>query len=104
MPNEIRRDVLHVETVRVDGGRPAKIPLKLIAAIVVIKNPWAGRGFVENLKPEIRETSTPIGALLSEMIVTAAGSAGMTPAIGARMYNVPMHPGAERYFKEAGAL
>jgi TRAP transporter TAXI family solute receptor len=30
--------------------------------------------------------------------------AGMTPALGARMYSVPMHPGAERFFKEIGAL
>lgn len=29
---------------------------------------------------------------------------GMTPELGAKMYGVPMHPGAERYFKEAGVL
>ncbi len=30
--------------------------------------------------------------------------AGMTPELGAKMYGVPMHPGAERYFKETGVL
>ncbi|MFZ1744194.1 MAG: TAXI family TRAP transporter solute-binding subunit [Pontixanthobacter sp.] len=29
---------------------------------------------------------------------------GMTPALGAKDYGVPMHPGAARYFKEIGAL
>lgn len=29
---------------------------------------------------------------------------GMTSRLGAKMYGVPMHPGAARYFKEIGAL
>jgi TRAP transporter TAXI family solute receptor len=29
---------------------------------------------------------------------------GMTPKLGAKKYGLPMHPGAERYFKEIGAL
>jgi len=29
---------------------------------------------------------------------------GMNANLGAKMYGVPMHPGAERYFKEVGAL
>lgn len=28
----------------------------------------------------------------------------MTPKLGAKLYGVPMHPGAERYFKEIGAM
>ena len=29
---------------------------------------------------------------------------GMTPELGAKLYEIPMHPGAKRYFEEIGAL
>jgi len=67
MPATIRRTLLHVETTLVDGGREAARPLKLIAAVAVIANPWAGRGFVDNLRPEIREVSPEVGRLLTDM-------------------------------------
>ena len=66
----------------VDGGRAAERPLKLIAAAAVLKNPWAGREFVENLRPEIREISPFIGKLLSAMIVEAAGSGDAVEGYG----------------------
>lgn len=53
MPLEIRKTLLQVETTLVEGGKAAPFPLKLYAAIAVIRNPWTGRGFVEDLKPEI---------------------------------------------------
>jgi len=55
MPAEIRKTLLHVENTLIEGGKPAAVPLKLIAAIAVIRNPWAGRGFVEDLSGEIRD-------------------------------------------------
>ncbi len=81
MPAEIRRTLLHVENILVDGGKVAE-PLKLIAAVAVLKNPWAGRGFVENLRPEIQEISPMIGKMLSEMIVEAAGSGDTVEGYG----------------------
>ncbi|WP_282604472.1 amino acid synthesis family protein [Pelagibius sp. Alg239-R121] len=82
MPLEIRRTLLHVEDTFVDGGRVAERPLKLIAAVAILKNPWAGSGFVENLRPEIREISPVIGKKLSDMIVEAAGSGDAVEAYG----------------------
>ena len=58
MPAEIRKTLLHVENTFIEGGKAAKMPLKLIAALAVIKNPWAGQGFVENLRPKISFLST----------------------------------------------
>ena len=55
MPAEIRKTLLHVEDTRIEGGKRAETPLKMIAAVAVIRNPWAGRGFVEDLGPEIHE-------------------------------------------------
>ncbi len=70
----IRKTLLHVETTLIEGGKAAPTPLKLIAAIAVLKNPWAGRGFVEDLKPEIHDAAPVLGALLTKMILDAAGS------------------------------
>jgi len=41
---------------------------------------------------------------LEEMQSTNTSFANMTPDLGAKLYGVPMHPGAERYFKEIGAM
>ena len=69
----IRKTLLHVETTLVEGGRAAPVPLKLIAAAAVIRNPWAGRGFVEDLKPEIHAVAPVLGELLTGMVLEAAG-------------------------------
>jgi len=73
MTASIRKTLLHVETTLIEGGKAAPTPLKLIAALAVLKNPWAGRGFVENLTPEIRAISPVLGELLTGMILDAAG-------------------------------
>lgn len=44
MPAEIRKTLLHVEETLIEGGKAAEQPLKMIAAVAVIKNPWAGQG------------------------------------------------------------
>lgn len=49
----IRKTYLSIETTLIEGGRVAAQPLTLITAAAVVKNPWAGRGFVDDLKPEI---------------------------------------------------
>ena len=82
MAAEIRKTLLHVETTLIEGGKTAPRPLKLIAAAAVVKNPWAGRGFVENLKPEIHDVAPELGALLTKMIVEAAGSGEVIEGYG----------------------
>jgi len=74
MTAHIRKTLLHVETTLIEGGKAAPVPLKLIAALAVLKNPWAGRGFVEDLKPEITTIAPVLGNLLTGMIIDAAGS------------------------------
>jgi hypothetical protein len=82
MLTDIRKTLLHVETTWVEGGRAAPRPLKLIAAVAVLTNPWAGRGFVEDLRPEILRVAPPLGAVLTAMIVEAAGSGAAVEAYG----------------------
>ncbi len=74
MSASIRKTLLHVETTFIEGGKEAPTPLKLIAAAAVIKNPWAGQGFVEDLKPGILDVAPGLGELLTEMMIKEAGS------------------------------
>ena len=82
MPAQIRKTLLNIETTLIEGGKTAPRPLKLIAAAAVVKNPWAGRGFVENLKPEIHDVAPELGALLTGMIIEAAGSGDVIEGYG----------------------
>ena len=78
----IRKTHLQIETTLIEGGRAAPTPLKLIAAAAVIKNPWAGRGFVEDLKPEIWEIAPILGETLTAMILDAAGGGDKVEGYG----------------------
>ena len=82
MPAIIRKTLVHVETTLIEGGRTAPRPLKLIGAAAVVKNPWAGRGFVEDLKPEIHDVAPELGALLTGMILDAAGGGDQVEGYG----------------------
>ena len=75
MPAEIRRTLLQVQTTRIEGGQTVPVPTKLITALAIIKNPWFGRGFVENLRPEIKDVCPKLGKLLTEMILEVTGDA-----------------------------
>ena len=82
MPIELRKTLLNVETTFIEGGRGAAVPLRLIAALAVVRNPWAGRGFVEDLKPEIHEIAPVLGELLTQMIIETVGSGDAVEAYG----------------------
>ncbi len=74
MAIEIRKTLLQVETTLIEGGKTAPQPMKLYSAFAVVRNPWAGRGYVEDLQPEIRAAAPVLGALLTGMILDAVGS------------------------------
>jgi hypothetical protein len=82
VPIELRKTLLHDETTFIEGGRGAAVPLRLVAALAVVRNPWAGRGFVEDLKPEIHEIAPVLGELLTRMIIEAIGSGDAVEAYG----------------------
>ena len=75
MSVEIRRTLLQIQDTHVEGGKKVPEPTKLVAAVAIIKNPWFGRGFVEDMSPEIRETGPVIGKLLVDMILGVTGDA-----------------------------
>ena len=72
---DIRRTILNIQTTQEEGGKPLETPTRLISALAIIRNPWAGRGFVEDLSPEIREAGPVLGKLLTGMILDVTGDA-----------------------------
>ena len=82
MDPKIRKTFLYVENTFIEGGKIAPTPLKMIAVAAVIENPWAGRGFVDDLKPEIFSVAPPLGKMLTEMIIDAAGSGELIEGYG----------------------
>ncbi|OYX45037.1 MAG: peptide synthetase [Rhodobacterales bacterium 32-67-9] len=82
MPAQIRKTLTLIETTLIEGGREAPRPLKLIAAVAVLKNPWAGQGFVDDLKPQIHAVAPELGQLLTSMILDAAGGAANVEGYG----------------------
>lgn len=82
MPAQIRKTLLHVEETLIEGGKAAPVPLKMIAAVAVIQNPWAGRGFVEDLRPDILDCAPGLGELLTDMILKAAGGGDKVEGYG----------------------
>ena len=82
MPAEIRKTLLHVEKTFIEGGKAAPVPLTMIAAVAVIANPWAGRGFVADLRPEIHDCAPGLGQLLTNMVLDAAGGGDKVEGYG----------------------
>lgn len=82
MHPDIRKTFVTTETIYSDGGKAGTTPLVMIAAAAVVKNPWAGEGFVEDLAPKIREMAPVLGELLTGLIVKEAGGGDKVVAYG----------------------
>lgn len=69
----IRKTFAQVEEVRTSAGRSDEGgPLRKVAVGVVVPNPYAGRGYVEDLS-ELIESSEQIGRILGEEAVRLLG-------------------------------
>jgi hypothetical protein len=79
---ELRKLVTYDEDTITDGGRACTPPLRMIAVAAVVTNPWYGRGFVEDLQPEIRRMGPALGKLLTDRLIRLAGSGDVIEAYG----------------------
>jgi hypothetical protein len=73
MAVEIRRILTMTQITHVEGGRAVPEPTRMFAAMAVIRNPWFGRGFVEDMKPEIREHCPVLGEMLTTELLRLSG-------------------------------
>lgn len=81
MVGQIRKIVRYVEDVYIEGGR-AGGPVRMVAVAAVLTNPWAGRGFVENLRPEIMAIAPGLGSTLVEAVLELCGGGDNIEAYG----------------------
>ena len=81
MTPEIRKFVTFEEEVHIEGFEPVDEPWRMFAVAAVITNPWAGR-YVDNLKPEIMAFGPVLGELLTDRIISLAGSGEAIEAYG----------------------
>ncbi len=82
MPLMLRKIVRYTEDTIWEGGKKAPQPLKLFAVAAVIKNPWHGQGFVEDLQPEIKSVAPELGMLLTKEMIALTGSGQTIEAYG----------------------
>jgi len=81
MEPEIRKIVTYDEEVLIEGFRTASEPWRMFAVAAVVTNPWSGR-YVEDLNTEIRAIGPVLGELLTERMITLAGSGDNIEAYG----------------------
>ena len=82
MKLQIRKIVTFEEEIFIEGEKDASQPLKLFGVAAVVKNPWSGRGFVEDLKPEIKSFGPILGKELTSRIIDLAGGGDKIEAYG----------------------
>lgn len=70
----VRRIVTVVEEIHTEGGRPVSPAARVAVVAAVIRNPWAGEGFVDDLTPGIEANASDVGALLAPRVIEALGA------------------------------
>jgi hypothetical protein len=68
---QIRKRLISVEEVFHEGGPVATVPLRRAVALVVIRNPYAGR-YVEDIAPFMDDLK-PLGLEMAKTLVSALG-------------------------------
>jgi amino acid synthesis protein len=68
----IRKRLIQVEEIFHEGGKPAPVPLRRGAALVVIRNPFAGR-YVEEISGFMDDLN-PLGVAMATALLKALGN------------------------------
>jgi hypothetical protein len=77
----IRKLVTYSEDIFVEGGK-AGGPVRMAAVAAVMRNPWAGQGFVEDLRPEILRIAPALGRQIVPSLVKLCGGRDAIEAYG----------------------
>lgn len=69
MKLEIRKILRYAEEVFIEGGKAGPRPITAAAVAAVLRNPWAGRDFVEDLRPEVLALAPLLGEELVPRLI-----------------------------------
>jgi hypothetical protein len=70
----VRKIVTIVEEIHLEGGRPVAPAARVAVVAAIIRNPWAGQGFVDDLGPGIDANASDLGELLTPQVLDALGA------------------------------
>ncbi|MDC3017829.1 amino acid synthesis family protein [Paracoccaceae bacterium] len=82
MLKELRKIVTFDEDIYSEGGKEANPIIRIIGVAAVLSNPWKGRGFVEDLQPEIKRIAPVMGKALTDRLISMVGSGEKIEAYG----------------------
>ncbi|WP_417579415.1 amino acid synthesis family protein [Nitrincola sp.] len=82
MSFEIRKIVSYIEETHIEGNKSSETPVTMVGLAVIIRNPWCGKGFVDDLKPEIKAGCSELGKLMVERLCALMGGAEAIEAYG----------------------
>ena len=82
MIDELRKIVTFDEDIYKEGNKSANPVLRVIGVAAVLTNPWKGRGFVEDLSPEIDRIAPVMGGALTDRLISLVGSGEKIEAYG----------------------
>lgn len=98
MNTEVRKISTFVEEMHIEGGKRAEKPVTTVVVAAVLRNPWAGKGFCEDLRPEILRLAPVLGTELTRHLVT------LMPAERVEAYGKAAVVGVNGEIEHASAL
>ena len=83
----VRKIATFIEETFIEGGKPAERPITMVVVAAILRNPWAGQGFVANLRPEILRVAPVLGEemtrrILAHMPAAKVEAFGKAAAVG----------------------
>jgi hypothetical protein len=78
----VRKVVDYVDDTFVEGDKACAVPHRMAACAAVIRNPWLGSGYVDDLQPAIFEHAKILGDIVVPRIVSLMGGADGIEAFG----------------------
>ncbi|MDR6475091.1 hypothetical protein J2778_002585 [Paraburkholderia graminis] len=75
METGLRKIATFVEETFVEGCKATERPITTVIVAAVLRNPWAGQGFVDNLRPEILRLAPVLGTEMTHRLVAVMPAA-----------------------------
>ncbi|MFA6265049.1 MAG: amino acid synthesis family protein [Pseudolabrys sp.] len=94
----LRKIATFIEETFIEGGKAARKPVRFVVVAAVLRNPWVGKGFVEDLRPEILRIAPALGAELTRRLVS------VMPAEQVEAYGKAATVGTNGEIEHASAL
>jgi len=94
----LRKISTFVEETFIEGGKTSDKPVRFVVIAAVLRNPWTGQGFVENLRPEILRIAPELGKELTRRLVA------VMPAEQVEAYGKAAAVGSNGEIEHASAL